>query len=114
MVCICEEFNNADDQLESIRKPLAKLPVPEQLRILSVPFSSYAHEHHNVSIPEDFLKLTVNGSRHLQNPMLSVAWQMGFGVCRMMEVIQDCQLNGSLWECWSTPSISLMLTIYLR
>ena len=64
MVYICEDFTNADAQMESIRKLLAKLLVPEQLHILSVLFSSYAHEHHNVSIPETFLELTMNGSRH--------------------------------------------------
>ena len=62
----CKSSSRTDARLKSIQELLADLPAADQLHIIATLFSSYGCEHHNISIPVDFLQLTLNGSRHLQ------------------------------------------------
>ena len=79
--------------LECIFEMVLGLLVSEQLDLMSKLFSSHACEHHDISIPKDFLKLVLDGLKHLRTCSRSnVIYGLARGIGSMRDDGSDSKL----------------------
>lgn len=84
-VCYSPKSITVVDTMETLLGRFHKLSAEEQLSLMSEVFCSHASTHYQMNLPHDFLTLSLNGMKHLNEmKRMNVLYELakGLGVMR--------------------------------